>query len=89
MLSGVLRGSRAVAVNTEIMRAFVEMRRAAVSYKALEKRINELERKTAGKLGEHEKHFVAVFKALKQLATPVPPRPKHPLGFSPPKNGKK
>jgi hypothetical protein len=29
MLSGVLRSKRAVAVNIEIMRAFVELRRAA------------------------------------------------------------
>ncbi len=43
MLSGVLRSKRAIAVNIEIMRAFVELRRAAASYAALEERLRELE----------------------------------------------
>ncbi len=43
MLSGVLRSERAIAVNIEIMRAFVELRRAATSYTAIEKRLDELE----------------------------------------------
>ncbi len=84
MLSSVLRSKRAVAVNIEIMRAFVEIRRAAASYKELEKRISELEETTAGKFGEHQKHLAALFNALKQLATPPPPKQKHPVGFSPP-----
>ena len=37
MLSGVLRSKRAVAVSIEIMRAFVELRRAAASHAAFEK----------------------------------------------------
>jgi ORF6N domain len=36
MLSGVLRSDRAIAVNIEIMRAFVELRRAAASVQALQ-----------------------------------------------------
>jgi ORF6N domain len=71
------------------VRAFVEMRRVATNYKALEARIDDLEARTAGKLGEHERHLVAIFKVLRQLATPMPPKRKHPLGFSPPENGKK
>lgn len=89
MLSSVLRSKRAVAVNIEIMRAFVEIRRAAASYKKLEKRISDLERTTAGKFGEHEKHLAALFKALKQLAAPSPAKQKHPIGFSPPSARKK
>jgi hypothetical protein len=77
MLSSVLRSKRAVAVNIEIMRAFVEIRRAAVNFKEIE----ELEKKTDGKLAEHEKHLVAIFKVLKELAAP-PPKKKHPIGFA-------
>lgn len=84
MLSSVLRSKRAVAVNIEIMRAFVEIRQAAASYKELEKRISDLEKTAAGRFGEHEEHLAALFKALKQLAAPPPPRPKRPIGFSPP-----
>lgn len=90
MLSSVLRSKRAVAVNIEIMRAFVEIRRAASNYKKLEQKINELEKNTAGKLGEHEKHLTAIFKVLKQLtALPPPRKPKKPIGFSPPENDTK
>jgi hypothetical protein len=64
MLSSVLRSSRAVAVNIEIMRAFVEMRQAASGYAELQRRLDELERATTGKLGEHDKHLAAIFKAL-------------------------
>jgi len=46
MLSGVLRSKRAVAVNIAIMRAFVELRRAASAYASIEKRLEELERET-------------------------------------------
>lgn len=43
MLSGVLRSDRAVAVNIEIMRAFVELRRIAGSFEALQKRLDQME----------------------------------------------
>jgi hypothetical protein len=54
MLSGVLRSRRAVAVSIEIMRAFVELRRAAASHAAIEKRLEDLERETHAKLGQHD-----------------------------------
>jgi hypothetical protein len=79
MLSGVLRSERAIAVNVEIMRAFVELRRAAASYTALEKRLDELERG----LGQHDEQLQQIFKTLRQLISP-PVRPKRPVGFSPP-----
>ncbi len=80
MLSGVLRSKRAVAVNIEIMRAFVELRRAATSYAAIEKRLEELERETNAKLGQHDQQLDQIFKALRQLISP-PPRPKRRVGF--------
>lgn len=84
MLSSVLRSKQAAGVNIEIMRAFVEMRRVAASHKELEKRIAELEKATSRKFGEHDRHLVALFRALKELSAP-PAKPKHPIGFSPPK----
>jgi hypothetical protein len=44
MLSGVLRSDGAIAVNIEIMRAFVELRRIASSYAALNERLEQIER---------------------------------------------
>jgi phage regulator Rha-like protein len=85
MLSGVLRSKRAVAVNIEIMRAFVELRRAAASYAAIEKRLEELERHTSAKLGQHDQQLGQIFQALRQLISP-PPRPKRQVGFRPPED---
>jgi len=81
MLSGVLRSKRAVAVNIEIMRAFVELRRAAAGYAALEKRLSELERG----LGRHDEQLGEIFKTLRLLISP-PVRPKKPVGFMPPED---
>lgn len=80
MLSGVLRSKRAVTVNIEIMRAFVELRRAATSYAAIERRLEELERETGAKLGQHDEQLSQIFKALRHLISP-PLRSKRPVGF--------
>lgn len=80
MLSGVLRSDRAVAVNIEIMRAFVELRRVASSYAALQERLDELEREMTGRLDQHDEQLGQIFKVLHQLIAP-PQRPKRPVGF--------
>lgn len=85
MLSSVLRSKRAVAVNIAIMRAFVELRRAAASYAAIERRLDELERETQTRLGRHDQQLEAIFNALRQLISP-PPRRKHPIGFRAPED---
>lgn len=90
MLSSVLNSDRAIAVNIEIMRTFVQIRRDAVSQSDLAHRIADLEHRTEA-LATHQKHFSEdtrerlgqVFEALRQLmATPEPP-PKRPIGFVP------
>ena len=80
MLSGVLRSKRAIAVNIEIMRAFVELRRVAVSYAALQERLDDLEREMSGRLDQHDGQLSQIFKALHRLMEP-PPREKRPVGF--------
>lgn len=80
MLSGVLRSDRAITVNIEIMRAFVELRRAAGSYAALGKRLKQIEREMGERLDGHDEQLEQIFKALHQLIAP-PPRPKRPVGF--------
>ena len=87
MLSGVLRSPTAVTVNIAIMRAFVELRRAATSYAAIERRLTELERETVEKLGKHDQQLGEIFQALRQLISP-PPRPKRRVGFGLPDDEK-
>ena len=58
MLSSVLRSKTAIAVNIEIMRAFVELRRVANSYAAIEERLEQIERG----MGEHDEQLEQVFR---------------------------
>ncbi len=69
MLSGVLRSPRAVAVNIEIMRAFVRLRHLLVGNAEMAHKLEELEKKT-------EEKFSIVFDAIRQLMTPPEPMPR-------------
>ena len=76
MLSGVLNSPRAVQANVEIMRAFVRMREAIETHKALAKKLVELELK----VGSHDEEIQLIFKALKQLMA-EPAKKKKAIGF--------
>jgi hypothetical protein len=76
MLSGVLRSKRAVAVNVEIMRAFVRMRGLLASQAELAAKLAKLEKK----FGKHDKEIQTIFQVLKQLITP-PEKPTREIGF--------
>jgi hypothetical protein len=80
MLSGVLRSDRAITVNIEIMRAFVELRRVAGSFRELQERIDQMELDIGARLSEHDEQLRQIFEALRQLIAP-PPRAKRPVGF--------
>jgi hypothetical protein len=77
MLSSVLRSRRAIAVNVQIMRAFVHLRQVLASNDHLRHKIEELEKK----FQDHDERFAVVFEAIRQLvAEPEePPRPR--IGF--------
>lgn len=74
MLSSVLRSTRAVAVNIQIMRTFVKLRRMLESHKDLWRKVEDLERKYDGQ-------FKFIFDALKRLTAPDPEKKKRPIGF--------
>jgi hypothetical protein len=76
MLSGVLRSPRAVAVNIEIMRAFIRMRGMLVSVDELARKLDALERKALA----HDKDLEEVFEALRKLMT-APEPPRREIGF--------
>jgi hypothetical protein len=73
MLSSVLRSPRAVRVNIEIMRAFVQLRRMLGANEELARRLDVLERKCDGR-------FRAVFEAIRELMTPSR-RSQRTIGF--------
>jgi hypothetical protein len=74
MLSTVLRSPRAVAVNIEIMRAFVRLRGMLQSHEDLARRLNELE-------GKYDSQFAVVFETIRQLMLPAKIPGKNPIGF--------
>jgi len=78
MLSGVLRNPTAVAVNIEIMRAFVLLRRLDRDHSDLGRRIDDLEQR-------FDVRFRVVFDAIRQLQTPAATAPsRRSIGFRPP-----
>jgi hypothetical protein len=73
MLSSVLRSPCAIAVNVEIMRAFVRLRRMLASNADLARKLTELEQK-------YDAQFGVVFDAIRQLMAP-PEKPPRSIGF--------
>ena len=73
MLSSVLRSERAVRVNIEIMRAFVQLRQMLSSHADLARKVAALEKK-------YDAQFKVVFDAIRELMTPPEP-PKRRIGF--------
>jgi hypothetical protein len=73
MLSSVLRSRRAIAVNIEVMRAFVQLRRMLDSNAEFTRKLEALERKYDGQ-------FSVVFEAIRQLMAP-PPALRRAIGF--------
>jgi hypothetical protein len=79
MLSSVLRSPAAVAVNIEIMRAFVRLRRAALISEQLAKAVDEL----AGRVDAHDVAIKALVESIRDLIAPEPPPKRRPIGFVP------
>jgi DNA-binding PadR family transcriptional regulator len=81
MLSSVLNSGRAIAVNIEIMRAFVRVRELLASNKVLAKRFAQLEARLDKKLAEHDDAITAILSAIRELMNPRPPK-RRPIGFT-------
>lgn len=81
MLSSVLNSERAIAMNIQIMRAFVRMRELLASNRALARRLDELEVRLAMKLTTHDEAIAAILSAIRQLMSPTAPK-RRPIGFT-------
>jgi hypothetical protein len=88
MLSSVLGSAQAIAVNIEIMRAFVRLREVIVSNKELALRLDELENKAELASLKHDTfehntrvQLKQVFDAIRELMAPAEPVKKRPIGF--------
>ena len=78
MLSSVLQSPRAIAVNVEIMRAFIHLRQFALSVDGLARKLALLEKRS-------DDRFKVVFAAIKRLmVNPPENKRRRPIGFHQP-----
>lgn len=75
MLSSVLRSKRAMAVNIEIMRAFVRLRQLLATHADLARKLDALEKK-------YDSQFRVVFDAIRQLMEPPAEPRRRRIGFA-------
>ena len=72
MLSGILNSDRAIKVNIQIMRAFVQLRKMLLINTDLRRKIEKMEKK-------YDQQFAIVFEAIKRLLEP--PKQTRAIGF--------
>jgi hypothetical protein len=77
MVANILQSPQAVTMSITIVKAFVKLRRMALTIEELARKVGTLERG----FRQHGEHFQAVFDALRQLMTPPPEKPKPRIGF--------
>ncbi len=73
MAATVLNSPSAVKMSLVVVRAFVKLRRMALSVERLARKVNELE-------GKYDRQFKVVFDAVRLLMTP-PESPRKRIGF--------
>ncbi len=76
MAATLLNSPQAVQMSLAVVRAFVNLRRMALSVKALARKVNLLE-------GKYDKQFKVVFDAVRRLMTP-PESSRKRIGFGKP-----
>ena len=74
MAATVLNSPQAVQMSVAVVRAFIRLRRMALSVAGLARKVDELERK-------YDKQFKVVFDAVRRLMSP-PESPRKRIGFS-------
>ena len=73
MLSSILRSKRAISVNIQIMRTFIQLRQMLTTHKDLKRKIEDMEKK-------YDQQFRVVFEAIKQLLK-TESKPRKKIGF--------
>ncbi|OGW93436.1 MAG: hypothetical protein A3G36_03980 [Omnitrophica bacterium RIFCSPLOWO2_12_FULL_45_13] len=76
MLSSVLNSRRAILVNIQIMSAFVSLRRVALTYAGLRRKIDDMEKKYDGR-------FAIVFQVIRKLLETSSVKSRRITGFKP------
>ena len=78
MLATILKSPTAIEASIQVVRAFVRLRTVLLEHQDLASKIEQLEQKS----GTHDKQFVSVFAALKQLLQQPTNQNKRQIGFT-------
>lgn len=78
MLSSVLRSTRAIRVNIQVMRTFTRLRQLMSTHKELAEKIEALGRR----IKSHDHHIQAIFVAIRKLMNPQETK-RRVIGFRP------
>jgi hypothetical protein len=81
MLSSVINSDSAIAVNIQIMRAFVQLRGLLGSNQELARRFAQLEARIDKKLSDHDDAIAAILSAIRELMNPPAPK-RRGIGFT-------
>ncbi len=79
MLSGLLNSSRAIAVNIEIMRAFIRMRQVFATHEKMGKTVDELKSFVLKYTLQNDQEFRKVWNTIERLEKPL--KNTEPMGF--------
>jgi hypothetical protein len=80
MLSSVLRSPSAIAVNIEIMRTFVHLRRTLAENKKLAEQFAALELRLERRFANQDRAVAGILEAIRGLMK-LPERAGRPIGF--------
>jgi ORF6N domain len=81
MLASVLKSPRAIAVNIQIMRAFVQLRALLNSNKQLARQFARLEARLSKRLDDHDDAIAVILVAIRELMNP-PASKRRGIGFT-------
>lgn len=81
MLSSVLKSPQAIAVNIQIMRAFVQMRHVFSSHEKLSKEVESIKAFMLKTAQGNTQEFRKVWSAIEKLMTPEAPKEQRRIGF--------
>lgn len=76
MLSSILNSKRAIAVNIQVVKVFVKLKKAVLINTEIMNKIEEIEKRVSG----HDEKFEIVIDAIRQILNP-PEEPKKQIGF--------
>ena len=78
MLASILNSDRAIDVNVQIVRVFIQLKEMLLTNKDILLKLEQLENKVSG----HDENIKLIFEYLKKLLTP-PSEPRKRIGFKP------